>query len=235
MTFRRAALFLICVGLATGAFLGVRKVKDHFERVSRMARTPPLDKSLYTRRVDQFMASEAKSRIVMLGDSRVQEADWSELLGRQDVVNRGISGDTTSGLLARLSESVSESTELCIIQIGVNDLIQQSKVADVERNYREIFSRLAERQPPPRVIQMAIILTSDPTRVLNDRIGEANSRLRQMAEEHHADWLDPNEMLAPHGVLEGRWTSDGLHLNGEGYAQLASSLKTRIDRFLSAQ
>ncbi|MEM6964409.1 MAG: hypothetical protein AAF573_06560 [Bacteroidota bacterium] len=42
--------------------------------------------------------------IVMLGNSLTQSCEWSELLENPKIVNRGIAGDMTGGLLERLEE-----------------------------------------------------------------------------------------------------------------------------------
>ena len=54
---------------------------------------------LYQVRKDQHMSYKIQADIVMLGDSMTEFAEWNELLGRNDVVNRGIRGDITEGML----------------------------------------------------------------------------------------------------------------------------------------
>ena len=45
----------------------------------------------------------------MLGDSITDEAQWDELLNSTTIQNRGISGDTTSGVLDRLNSMKKKS------------------------------------------------------------------------------------------------------------------------------
>ena len=220
------ALLGFALGAATLA-AGLR-VREHFTRVIWMAGAPPLDASLHARRVSQFAASKATPRIVMLGDSRVQEAEWNELLGRTDVVNRGIAGDTTSGLFARLGQSVPPSAAVCVIQVGYNDLLQQNPLDQVEQNFRAILGKLAASERPPRVLLTPVILSGDASGSLNARIAAVNSTLRQIATERHAGWLDLNEKLCPHGSLDRAWTNDRAHLNGAAYEIIAAALKPRL-------
>lgn len=58
------------------------------------------------------------------------------------VLNAGISGDTTSGMLARLDDEVPEGTKLVVFQPGINDLHDLPRR---EANIAEIQRRLTER------------------------------------------------------------------------------------------
>ena len=46
----------------------------------------------------------SKSDIIFLGNSITNGGEWAELLGNPHAKNRGISGDTTQGVLDRLRE-----------------------------------------------------------------------------------------------------------------------------------
>lgn len=58
------------------------------------------------------------------------------------VLNAGISGDTTSGMLARLENEVPEGTRLVVFQPGINDLHDLPRR---EANIAEILRRLTAR------------------------------------------------------------------------------------------
>lgn len=49
---------------------------------------------------------KSKSDIIFLGDSITDECEWAELLKNPQIKNRGISGDTTMGILHRLEDVV---------------------------------------------------------------------------------------------------------------------------------
>jgi len=81
------------------------------------------------------MPSAAQTLIAATGDSNIDgklvdrsEAypakleHWLQSRGYNvKVVNTGISGDTTAGLLARLDSAVPEGTKIAVISIGIND------------------------------------------------------------------------------------------------------------------
>ena len=61
------------------------------------------------------------------------------------VVNAGVSGDTTSGGLARLDWSVPEETDLVILELGANDMLRGLPPAETRDNLEEIIVRLKDR------------------------------------------------------------------------------------------
>lgn len=107
-------------------------------------------------------------RITMLGDSLTAgyglQLDQAlparlqahlEALGRPTaVIGAGVSGDTTSDGLRRLDRAVSADTELCIIALGANDMMQRQPTATIRRNLNAILDRLAERSIPAMLCGM---------------------------------------------------------------------------------
>jgi acyl-CoA thioesterase I len=61
------------------------------------------------------------------------------------ITNAGVSGDTTSGGLARLDWSVPDDTDLVILQLGANDMLRGLDPQITERNLDEMIARLRDR------------------------------------------------------------------------------------------
>jgi acyl-CoA thioesterase-1 len=61
------------------------------------------------------------------------------------VRNAGISGDTTGGMLARLSSAVPEGTKIVILQIAGNDAMKGMSLANAQANRAEIRKELHRR------------------------------------------------------------------------------------------
>jgi acyl-CoA thioesterase-1 len=57
----------------------------------------------------------------------------------------GVSGDTTSGGLARLDWSVPDGTDLVILELGGNDMLRGIDPREVEKNLDAMLARLKER------------------------------------------------------------------------------------------
>lgn len=103
-------------------------------------------------------AAEAQVRIVALGASNTYgktvsrpeayPAHLQALLKARGVsatvANAGINGDTTGGMLARLSSAVPAGTQLVILQPGGNDR-RKGEAGSTESNVAAIRSQLAAR------------------------------------------------------------------------------------------
>src|ERR1700720_4433323 len=61
------------------------------------------------------------------------------------VSNAGISGDTTGGMLARLSSAVPQGTRIVILQIAGNDAMKGMSLANAQANRAEIRKELHRR------------------------------------------------------------------------------------------
>ena len=105
--------------------------------------TKPFRADYYESRVSHFMAIPGgKADIVFIGDSQTDRCEWAELIGRCGIVNRGIDGDTTDGVLNRLDEIISLKPNKLFIMIGGADFIIGRTIPQIEENYKKIINCL---------------------------------------------------------------------------------------------
>ncbi|BAV48842.1 arylesterase [Mesorhizobium sp. 113-1-2] len=62
------------------------------------------------------------------------------------VANAGVSGDTTSGGLARLDWSVPDGTQLVILELGANDMLRGVSPDITRKNLDEMLGKLKQRK-----------------------------------------------------------------------------------------
>ncbi len=62
------------------------------------------------------------------------------------VANAGVSGDTSSGGLARLDWSVPDGTKLVILELGANDMLRGVSPDITEKNLDEMLAKLKARK-----------------------------------------------------------------------------------------
>src|SRR5215467_2439827 len=107
-------------------------------------REPPPNKQSYRDfRRDIFALSKLDSAaVVMLGDSITEAAPWDELTSCRSIVNRGIGGDTTAGVLGRLEGVFKLRPRAVFLMIGVNDIALGVALEQTLANYRSILDRL---------------------------------------------------------------------------------------------
>ncbi|RVC60007.1 arylesterase, partial [Mesorhizobium sp. M00.F.Ca.ET.038.03.1.1] len=64
------------------------------------------------------------------------------------VANAGVSGDTSSGGLARLDWSVPDGTRLVILELGANDMLRGLSPGIAEKNLDAMLGKLKQRKIP---------------------------------------------------------------------------------------
>lgn len=78
-----------------------------------------------------------------------------ETLGRPaTVINAGVSGDTTADGLRRMDRAVPVDTDLCIVALGANDMMQLAPTEGIRRHLDAILQGLAARAVPAMVCGM---------------------------------------------------------------------------------
>ena len=62
-----------------------------------------------------------------------------------EIVNAGVSGDTSADGLARLDWSVPDGTDAVILELGANDMLRGQNPADTRKTLNDIIRKLGER------------------------------------------------------------------------------------------
>lgn len=181
-------------------------------------------------------AALAGPRIVALGDSLVhgyglppdqgfvpQLERWLQANGlpEAEVVNAGVSGDTTAGGLARLDWSLGEGADGLIVVLGGNDLLRGIDPAVSRDNLDRLVGDARARGIPVLLGGMRA-----PLNYGEDYKAEFDAIYPDLAAEHDAR-LYP-EFLA--GVTEDRtlWQADGLHPNADGVAVIVTRIGPEV-------
>jgi len=71
-----------------------------------------------------------------------------------EVINAGVSGDTTQAGLARLNWSVDDGADLVILELGANDMLRGLDPAITEKNLEAILQNLTARKIPVLLVGM---------------------------------------------------------------------------------
>ncbi|MCA9235672.1 MAG: hypothetical protein KDA44_09375 [Planctomycetales bacterium] len=229
------AVVLAAVMFAWGIFVGHYHVWPfsvlHGLKVSAVGTRPEAQpwppawtpSELWSMSDERFRAIRGDFDVVMLGDSLTNGGRWSELLNRI-VANRGIGGDTTTGVLARLDEVSGRHPRVVLVMLGINDLMGSRSVDEIVRNYRLIITGLQEAGAT--VIVQSTLLPGAQLNDLADPVRSLNAALQSMAIDLGVAFIDLNAKMAPDGVLLD--TTDGIHLTGAGYATWAAAIRDAV-------
>ncbi len=143
------------------------------------------------------------------------------------VRNRGIDGDTTSGVLARTRTAIGQGPSAVVLLIGTNDVSLGVPLSTIAANVRSIVREILDQSPSTRVIVQSVMPRTPRRR---RSLESLNSQLQTVAREEGADWLDLWPALqSPDGTLLPALTADHLHLNGHGYRAWLSLLQPRLE------
>lgn len=189
----------------------------------------------YDSRLAYFKELPAKKKpVVFWGDSITEWADWNELTGLGNVLNRGIAGDISYGLLHRLDEVIRHRPAKVFILIGTNDLSKGIPVEAIVRTYSTLLQQLKKELPTAKLYVQSVFPINDSLinrqyyKGTNEKIMQLNTALWQMAGEMKVDFVNVYAaMLDEQKQLDKAFTYDGLHLSGKGYRQWVSYLKKK--------
>ena len=187
--------------------------------------------SYYTRKVKEFRAMKVpEGSIVFLGDSITDFVDFDEVLPSYHIINMGIAGDSTSGVLRRLSEVISLRPRKLFLLIGTNDIGMDIWTEPIARNIREIVSRVQAKSPSTKIYLQALFPTRHDRSRPNDLIQELNAEIAAIAQEKHCTFIDLYPLLLDsEGLLAEEYTVDGLHLSDSGNAKWMAYILPYLD------
>jgi len=215
-----AAAFI--AGMAIGDFKPVPIINSAFTQAAPAPEVSPLDSTFYRLREPLFTAFAPTTKIVMAGDSLTDLAEWSDIFPGVSISNRGIYGDTSEGLLARVDQITMLHPEKAFLMIGINDLGVGHSIARIMTAYTEIIRRL-HSVGIFVFVQSTLFAAQDSG--LNGNIEKLNAALEQFCKNQLCTFIDLNIAICPKGFLDKSTTVDGLHLNSAGYMLWRNALR----------
>lgn len=169
-----------------------------------------------------------ESPVVFLGDSITAACEWRELFGwNLPILNRGIGGDTTAGVLSRLRAITAIRPTAIFLMIGTNDLgfLEPGEISD---NIARIVDTVGQGSPRTFIYLQSIL----PSRSLkrNHRAQEVNLRLSKLPVSAQVSYLHLYDaFLDDERLLATPFTYDGLHLTGDGYLMWKSQIEGTVE------
>jgi len=171
---------------------------------------------------------------IILGDSLSLWFPSDRLPANRLWLNQSISGDTTGGILNRLSAFARTRPQVVYLMAGGNDLKNGASDQTILQNLRQIVQRLRQTHPQTKIVMQSIL----PTRSLpvsSQRIIKLNRQLQAIAQRQGAYFLDVHSAMADQdGYLRLDLTTDGLHLNANGYAVWQAVLQ-QADTYIASR
>ncbi|BAY60817.1 GDSL family lipase [Calothrix brevissima NIES-22] len=154
---------------------------------------------------------------ILVGDSLSMWFPQEKLPAGKLWLNQGISGDTSTGILKRLSAFSETRPDVIYVMAGINDLRKGTKDEVILRNHRRIMRTLRLSHPNTKIIVQSIL----PTRlsnISNQRIRNLNTQIEAIAKQEKVTYVNMYKWFTDlDGKLREDLTTDGLHLSLDGY------------------
>jgi len=180
-----------------------------------------------------------RPRIVALGDSLtaglglIADEAYPALLQRRldekgysfEVVNAGVSGDTTAGGLRRLDWSLEGDVRILIVALGGNDGLRGLPVAEMKRNLSEII-----RTAQSRHIAVLLMGIEAPPNFGDSYTGAFRMAFRDVARESKVPFVP--FLLAGVAGISDLNQGDGIHPTAQGARIVADTIWSALEPML---
>jgi lysophospholipase L1-like esterase len=229
------AQLLILIFLIGTLSLAAQEPNDIYPFEAKIKYHSDWTKNHYLVRLNEFSSDPAKNGdIIFIGDSITEGGKaWSSRFDRNNIKNRGISGDVTDGVIARLGEIFYFKPKAVFIMIGVNDLFNlhyKKEIPSPEyvgNNVLSIIEQINEKSPETKVYLQTLLPTHED--FMNENILKVNTMLKQQKGEFNYMLIDLNASFKNEkGFLKIEFTYDGVHLNEHGYKHWVEILRPMI-------
>lgn len=220
-SFLTATIALLCCQLFT------------FGQSSALLKIPAnLDDSLfstyYQQRVSLFRTLPTRAgSTIFLGNSITDGAEWTELFNNDPkIINRGISGDMTAGVLNRLTEVIRCKPAKIFLLIGTNDLAKGISTDSILKNIYLIAGLVHRGSPYTKLyIQSLTPVNSFYGKFSSHTANSAKIKTINQAlarngtvKDHPYTYLNIHDLFTDkEGLFDTQLTNDGLHLKGDAY------------------
>ena len=218
---------LFSAGVTTTVILVDKKNQE--EKIRKLVKQYYDDKiAQYEEENKQIKGQEID--VVFLGDSLTDGYDVKSYYPQFNVLNRGIGGDTTTGLKKRLKVSVYDvEPKVATMLIGANNFHTMFD------DYEDILKGFQENIPNTKIVLLSLTSMTKKWGKNNTIAQENNVKIKEYAEKYNYTFVDLyNPLLDPEtNELKESYTTDGGHFTAEGYTKVTSIITPVLENLLN--
>jgi lysophospholipase L1-like esterase len=217
--------------------------QSQVDQLQRLTRDPDRDNFRRYSEANTLVPAKSagKPRVVFYGDSITDGWRLNEYFPGKDFINRGISGQITSQMLARfLPDVLRHKPDAVLILAGTNDIARSTPPDVIQSNLTSIAD-LADKHGV-KLILASILPVSDYHKGTNPSyerspmrppsvIKVMNEWLQNFCRQRNYTYLDYFSALADQaGMLKSDLADDGLHPNPAGYRVMSPLALAAIEK-----
>jgi len=168
--------------------------------------------------------------IIFLGDSITELGNWKTLLSEFDIVNYGVSGDKTYQIIDRVDELFDKEVHQLFLLVGINDLGENRLVTDILKDYAKLINLLSNNNVASSIHLVSVLPIQsnlwDKLEMTSENIINLNSGIMNLSRDNNLSFVNIYSMFTDvRNELKEEYTTDGLHLNSEGYEVYAQEIR----------
>jgi lysophospholipase L1-like esterase len=200
-----------------------------FKQLKALTGRSSLRKSIAAQRSQFEQLTPSPGQFVFLGDSNIEQGAWNEWFPTLPCINRGIGGDTVSGVRLRLDSAINQPLGVSLV-IGSNDVAGfrgSRKVPEVADELHKLITDIKSSAPSTALFLNSVLPRSPG---MSGAIRSLNERYRDVAITTGTTYVDAwSALSATDGSVRPEFTFDGHHLNGLGYRRWVDVLRPHVE------
>lgn len=189
----------------------------------------------YKKQIESFRKIPlSENQIIFIGNSITEVGEWKKLIPDKNILNLGISGDVTLGVINRLHEEILSKPKAVFIMIGINDLKIGVPVPEITARQKAIIEIIKAESPKTKIFMQSTLpvnekMLAEIYRRLNNRdISKMNSALKKLCKKLLVNYIDLwPVVISKEGQLQQELSTDGLHLKPNAYLEWVKYLNNQ--------
>ena len=170
-----------------------------------------------------------KLTALFIGDSLTEWFELEKHCPEVNIINEGIAGDTSFGVLERLDSIMDITADKIFLMIGINDVFNGFQQADIIENQQLIIEQILTHVNGTELIVQSLLPVNETMLgspgYLNRLIRQINKELKSHCEARRLTYLDLYPAFLEGDEMKREYTTDGGHLSAAGYALWAEKLQ----------
>ena len=156
------------------------------------------------------------SSIVFVGDSLIESFPVEQMFSEHSVKNKGISGNTSKDILARIAPIAEAKPRKIFLDVGINDILRNVPLDTLFINYKSIVQIIKSNSPNTEIFVQSLLPVGEKYQSFRPKIWAFNDTLKNFCHNDSITFISLFPLFYENGLPQ-YYSLDDLHLNQSGY------------------